>query len=81
MFSLGNISEDHTGQGNYRIPCVLRKDRTQCANMVLSYLVVRGRLEVFDDRAQTLELRGQKCSDLRSNYRRSELEMCVLFTQ
>ncbi|GFV92799.1 hypothetical protein TNCV_1346501 [Trichonephila clavipes] len=74
MFSRGNRSGDRASQGNNRIPCVQRKLRTGVQDVVLHYLVGRWRLVGSDDRAQPLDVRCQKCTDLRSNYHRSELE-------
>ncbi|GFX31482.1 hypothetical protein TNCV_433231 [Trichonephila clavipes] len=48
--------------------------------MILHYLVGRWYLAGLEERAQPLDVRYQKCTDLRSNYHRSELEMCVLCT-
>ncbi|GFV27760.1 hypothetical protein TNCV_4169821 [Trichonephila clavipes] len=50
-------------------------------DVVLHYLVGRWRLADLKDRALTLSVICCKCADLHSNYRRSELEMCVPCTQ
>lgn len=50
-------------------------------HMALCYFVGRSHFVVLEDRTQQLHVRFQKCTDLCSNYSRSELEMCVLYTQ
>ncbi|GFY22288.1 5-hydroxytryptamine receptor 2A [Trichonephila clavipes] len=50
-------------------------------HVILHYLVGRGRLAGLKDKSQPSDVRCQKCTDLLSNFRPSEVEMCVSLTQ
>ncbi|GFW45299.1 hypothetical protein TNCV_4734061 [Trichonephila clavipes] len=78
---MGDRSGDRAGQGNNRIPYVSRKVRTQHATHGLALSCWKMCLAGFEDGAQPLNARYQKCTNLSANYHRYELEMCVSCTQ
>lgn len=77
--SIDDRSGDCADQGINRIPHVLRQAeawREKCGGALSCW---RGRLAGRKDRAQPLNVICPKCTDLRSNYRLFELEMCMSY--
>lgn len=70
------------GQRSSLIQSVSRKVRTRRATCDLAfYIVGRWRLESLEDRTQLIDEISKKYTNLCSNYRQYELEMCVLSTE
>lgn len=62
-------------------PVYKEKSEQDVQHVVLRYLDGKWHLAGLEDIAQSLDIRCQKCTDLCSNYYRSELKMCVSCTE
>ncbi|GFW66225.1 hypothetical protein TNCV_1711241 [Trichonephila clavipes] len=81
MSSMDDRSGDRAGQSNNRkFPVNRGRSEHDVQCVVLHCLVGGVRLADLGDRPQLLEIRYQKCIDLRSNYHRPELETGLSFT-
>ncbi|GFU53376.1 hypothetical protein TNCV_2954011 [Trichonephila clavipes] len=82
--SIGSLrSTDLGGNTRVTVEYPMHRGRSEYGvqHVILHYLVGRGRLADLEDREQPLDVRRQQCTNLGSNYCRSELEMCVSSTQ
>ncbi|GFX64313.1 hypothetical protein TNCV_1500371 [Trichonephila clavipes] len=71
-----------TVQDKVRIKYPVNRGRSEhdVQNIGSHYHVEKWRLAGFEDRTQQLGIRNQKCTNLRSNYRRSVLQMSMSCT-
>lgn len=65
----------------FEYPVSWARSENDVLRLILRYLVAKRCLAGLKDKAQSLNVKCQKCNDMRSNYRRCELEICVSFIQ
>lgn len=81
MFSIGDRSGARAGRETIEYPVYRERSEHDIQHVVLRCFAGRWLLTCLEDRAQPMNVRCLKCTDLHSNYFPSELEMCVSYTQ